>query len=97
MFVISHFLYTLAGVVSLLFKALNFIIFLRVIMSWVSADSRNQIVQFTLRVTEPILAPIRRIIPVSGIDVSPIIAFFIIVFLRGFIVGILYNLAYNLR
>ena len=97
MFIISNFLFTLAVVLNLVFKTLNFIIFVRVIMSWVSADSRNQIVQFILKVTEPILAPIRRILPVSGIDLSPMIAFFVIMFLRGFIVRVLYDLAFQLR
>ncbi|MCK5492650.1 MAG: YggT family protein [Candidatus Omnitrophica bacterium] len=97
MFIISNFLFTLAGVISLIFKILNFIIFVRVIMSWVSADPRNKIVQFILKVTEPILAPIRRVLPVSGIDLSPMIAFFLIMFLRNFVVRVLYDLAFHYR
>ncbi|MCK4916692.1 MAG: YggT family protein [Candidatus Omnitrophica bacterium] len=97
MFIISNFLFTLAGVLSFVLKTFNFIIFVRVIMSWVSADPRNKIVQFILNVTEPILAPIRRVLPVSAIDLSPMIAFFLIMFLRGFVVRILYDLAFHYR
>ncbi|MCK5493903.1 MAG: YggT family protein [Candidatus Omnitrophica bacterium] len=97
MFIISNFLFTLAGVLSFVLKTFNFIIFVRVIMSWVSADPRNKIVQFILNVTEPILAPIRRVLPVSVIDLSPMIAFFLIMFLRGFVVRILYDLAFHYR
>jgi YggT family protein len=48
-------------------------IFLRIVMSW-GASPRNRLLHFLIRLTEPILAPFRRIIPPLGMfDISPII------------------------
>ncbi|MEO9336298.1 YggT family protein [Mesorhizobium sp. SB112] len=64
------------------------------IFSWLYAfgvvNSRNQFVgaigNFLFRVTEPVLAPIRRILPdLGGIDISPIILLLLLFFLRQFI------------
>lgn len=64
------------------------------IFSWLYAfnvvNSRNQFVgtigNFLFRATEPVLAPIRRVLPdLGGIDISPIIVLLIIFFLRQFI------------
>ena len=64
------------------------------IFSWLYAfnvvNSRNQFVNtigtFLFKVTEPVLAPIRRILPdLGGIDISPIIVLLIIYFLRQFL------------
>jgi YggT family protein len=62
-----------------------------VIMSWLIAfnvvNTRNQFVamvaDFLFRITEPALRPIRRFMPnLGGIDISPIILFLIIIFIR---------------
>jgi len=69
-------------------------------MSWVSPDPFNPIVQFLEKSTEPILYPIRKILPFSfrsGIDISPIIAFLAIMFLRSFLVSTLLDLAMRLK
>ncbi len=64
------------------------------IFSWLYAfnvvNSRNQFVgtigNFLFKATEPVLAPIRRILPdLGGIDISPIIVLLLIFFLRQFI------------
>ncbi|MEQ1953730.1 YggT family protein [Mesorhizobium sp. CN2-181] len=64
------------------------------IFSWLYAfnvvNSRNQFVNtigtFLFKVTEPVLAPIRRMLPdLGGIDISPIIVLLIIYFLRLFL------------
>jgi len=74
--------------------ALQFYIYLViawVVLSWLIAfnvvNTRNQFVamvaDFLYRLTEPALRPIRRIMPNLGaIDISPIILFFIIIFIR---------------
>jgi len=61
----------------------------RVILSWVASPvSRNPIVQFIRQVTEPILAPIRSILPRTGMfDLSPMVALFAIYFLQSLIAG----------
>ena len=71
------------------------IIIIRALISWVSPDPYNPIVRFLYRVTEPVLRPVRRILPVSGmgIDFSPLIVILVIYFLRIFLVRILFQLA----
>ena len=69
-------------------------------MSWVSPDPFNPIVQFLEKSTEPILYPIRKILPFNfrfGIDISPIIAFLVIMFLKSFLVNTLLDLAARLK
>lgn len=97
MFVLSHFISSLARIIDLLLVALYWLILIRALISWVNPDPYNPIVQFLYRTTEPILNPIRRLLPVMGIDISPILAFFGIIFLRSFLVATLSDLASRLR
>jgi len=93
MFVLSNFVNALAAVVSILLTIMYWLILIRALISWVNPDPFNPIVQFLMRVTEPVLEPIRRLLPALPIDISPIIAFFIIIFLQRFLVASLYDLA----
>jgi len=65
------------------------LIVLRVILSWVASPvSRNPLVQLVRQVTEPILAPIRSILPRTGMfDLSPMVALFAIYALQSLIAG----------
>lgn len=93
MFVLGNFVDALAYLINILFTIMQCLIFVRALISWVNPDPFNPIVQFLMRVTEPVLEPIRRLLPSMGIDISPIIAFFIIRFLQMFLVPSLYDLA----
>ncbi len=95
MFVISNFLSALATMLDLVLSAYIWIIIGRAIVSWVSADPYNPIVRFVYEVTEPLLSRIRRVVPIfgGGIDFSPMILIIAIMFLRGFIVPTLQQLA----
>jgi YggT family protein len=97
MFVMGNFISALAYLVNILFTIMQCLIFVRALISWVNPDPFNPIVQFLMRVTEPVLEPIRRILPPMGIDFSPIIAFFLIRFLQMFLVPSLYDLASRLQ
>lgn len=97
MFVLSNFLVAVANIVSILLSFLYWVILIRALISWVNPDPYNPIVQFLHRVTEPILEPIRRIMPPMSIDLSPIIAFLLIIFLKSFLVQTLYDISYQLR
>lgn len=80
--------------VELFLDLLNIAIFIRVILSWLPIDRYNPLVQFLHSITEPILAPIRRNIPSVGMmDLSPIIAFFLIQVVQA----IVHNLAGSVR
>lgn len=61
--------------INLLFYALNLAILVRVIVSWLNVNPYNPLVSFVYQITDPILLPLRRIIPPVGmIDVTPIVA-----------------------
>jgi YggT family protein len=50
-------------------------IFFRAILSWFSMDPRNPLVSLLDQITEPILAPLRRVVPRLGmIDITPLVA-----------------------
>jgi YggT family protein len=62
-----------------LFLALWLLIFGRVLMSWVDPQGRNQISAFLIQTTEPILAPVRRALPQTGMfDWSPLIVLLVL-------------------
>ena len=95
MFVVSNFLGALARIVDVLLWAYMWVIIIRALLSWVSPDPYNPIVRFFYQVTEPVLRPIRRRLPLwqMGVDLSPIIVILIIVFLQYFLVPVLYETA----
>ena len=54
-------------------------IFVRAIISWVITDPRNQLVSALDQITEPILAPLRRVMPRMGaLDLTPMVAILIL-------------------
>jgi YggT family protein len=58
-------------------------ILVRVILSWFPIDPSNPIIRIVWEITEPILAPFRRVIPRIGMfDLSPLAAFLVISFLQ---------------
>ena len=81
----------IGAIVHLLNLVINILIILlvvRALISWVSPDPYNPIVQFLHRATEPILRPIRRLVPIRGIpiDFSPMIAIVILYCIQSFFV-----------
>lgn len=68
-----------------LLSVLIFFIFIRVLSSWF-VFARNTFMGFVMRVTDPIMRPVQRLIPPIGmIDISALIVLLIISFLQGFI------------
>jgi YggT family protein len=73
----------LVNFLNLLLGVLWLAILVRVILSWFPLDPSNPIIRLVWDVTEPILAPFRRVIPRIGMfDLSPLAAFLVISFLR---------------
>jgi len=99
MFVMGNFIFAVAVILQYLITILTWIIIIRALISWVNPDPYNVIVQILHRITEPILSPIRRIIPMrnAGIDISPIIAILLLWFVRLFVVNSLLGLAIRLK
>jgi YggT family protein len=84
----------LFGVIDIALGWYMVLVLAAVIVSWLVAfnvvNTRNQFVsmvgEFLYRITEPALRPIRNVLPnLGGIDISPVILFLIIIFLRGVI------------
>ncbi|MFA5087554.1 MAG: YggT family protein [Candidatus Omnitrophota bacterium] len=97
MFVLGNLIISFAKIIDILLVIAYWLILIRALISWVNPDPYNPIVQFLYRTTEPILAPIRRLLPAMSIDISPIIAFLGIVFLKSFLVQTLLELGYRFR
>ncbi len=77
----------IAQIINLLYYALLILIFARFILSWVRPDPYHPtwgpVLRFVYNATEPLLAPIRRILPATGgLDFSPMILLFGLYFLR---------------
>ncbi len=70
--------------ISTLFSYAAWLIVVRALMSWVSPDPRNVVVQLIYGLTEPILAPFRRLVPPIGIiDLSAMVAIFLLFFISS--------------
>ncbi len=62
------------SLLNLVFSIYVMTIFLRIILSWINPDPRNPVVSMLYSLTEPVLAPARRIIPtLGGLDLSPLV------------------------
>jgi YggT family protein len=84
----GSFLAAILEVFFIILTMIQWLVIAAALISWVSPDPRNPIVQFLYRVTEPILRPFRRILPpgrTGGIDLSPILVILLIVFLKIFL------------
>ena len=73
-------------IIFLLIQMMTFLIFFRVILSWVMTTTRNEFLisayQVLVQLTDPILAPLRRIVPMVGMfDFTPIVAIILLQFI----------------
>jgi YggT family protein len=94
MFVVNNFFAALGSVVYYVLELYMYVVIARALISWVNPDPWNPIVQFLEKVTEPALAPLRRMIGWRlGVDLSPVILILIIIFLQKFIVPSLFQMA----
>jgi len=81
--IIGYVLYGLLSFYSLL-------IFMRIVFSYVMVSYSNRMMRFLVNATEPMLGPLRRIVPpVGAFDISPIVAFIIVWLLQAAIAGTL--------
>jgi YggT family protein len=57
----------------------SLVLFVSIILSWVNLSPDNPIVKVVQRLTEPVLAPVRRVLPAAGgFDLSPLVVLFAI-------------------
>lgn len=83
---------SLAAIIGLAFRVFELLILARILLSWVQLDPYNPIVQFVFRTTEPILAPIRRVLPQTGMfDLSPLVAIIGAMVLQTIVVQLIFS------
>ncbi len=78
---------------NLLFTILIFAIIARALLSWFPIDPYHPIAQFLFQITEPVLAPLRRVVPAIGMmDITPIVALILLQVLQAIVANILTSL-----
>jgi len=98
MFMLSNFLLAVAKLIDFVLGAYIWVVIGRAVISWVNADPYNPIVRFLVQITEPVLSRIRRFLPpLGGIDLSPMLLIFAIIFIQSFLVPTLQQIALSLR
>ena len=79
--------WALIAIFSLFLNILFYAMIISVILSWVAPRSHNPGAELVAQITEPVLAPFRRIIPsLGGLDISPIFAFIVIQLLQSWLI-----------
>ena len=82
---------TVAYVVDMAFEVYIFILFARVICSWIRVNPYGKVFQFIFSLTEPLLAPIRRLMPKTMmLDFSPMILMFVLILLQRLLLTLIY-------
>lgn len=71
-----------------LIEVYYWLLLLRVLLSWIIRDPENRFYHFLYSITEPLLAPIRRILPSMGLDISPIVLFLVLRLVSGLLYGL---------
>ncbi len=99
MFILGNFIAAVAHVIDILLTIYMWIVIISAALSWVNPDPYNPIVRLLRQLTEPVMAPIRRRIPLqgAGMDFSPILVLLAIIFLQSFLVSSMIQLAGHLH
>lgn len=66
------------GLVNSVLSIYSLLILVRALLSWFNISSLSGLYYILIRITEPVLGPIRKLIPLQGIDISPVIAILLI-------------------
>jgi YggT family protein len=98
MFIFGNILTGIAEVLDVVLSIYMWVIIIRALISWVNPDPYNPIVQILQKMTEPVLRPLRKLVPTYriGVDLSPLIAILIIIFLRAALIKTLYRLGMSM-
>ena len=88
----------IANAINIIFRAYTILIFARVIVSWIRIDPYHPfwgpILRFVFQATEPIMQPIRRLLPnMGGLDFTPLIVLIGMDLLRVLLINVLVGLA----
>ena len=85
---------TLIWIINIVFGIYEFLILIRVLLSWVNVSPYHPLVRILYAVTDPLLRPLRRIIPPIGgaLDISPAVALILLYIVQRILVGLLLRL-----
>jgi YggT family protein len=73
---------SVVGILTIFVYVFFIAIMVRVVFSWIGPDMRNPLFRISYQMTEPVLAPVRNLLPqTAGIDLSPMIVTFLLFFL----------------
>jgi len=100
MFILGNLVHAMAVVIDNVFKLYGFVIMVAVLITWVSPDPFNPLVQLLRGVTEPLFDWVRQHVPfarVGMLDLSPMLVLFLLWFLRIFLVQSLLDVSVRLR
>lgn len=98
--VLGNFVFAIAKLLDLAISLYVIIIIIRAILSWFNPNPYGSGMMFLTRITDPVLERIRRLLPLGGgvgLDLSPIIAIFVLLFIKYFLVVSLYDISANLK
>lgn len=80
---------SIGGLLAALIQLLILAILARAVLSWFVRDPSNPIMQALNSITDPILEPLRRIMPRMGMmDFTPLVAIIVLSIIRGMVAGI---------
>jgi YggT family protein len=76
-----------------IFKIYEVAVIVRVLLSWIQVETNHPIIRFVFNITEPLMAPIRNLLPTTriGIDFSPLIVLFLLELIQKALVNLLYS------
>ena len=89
MILLANFMGALARIIHILLMIYVWVVIIRAVLSWVNVPSLYQVHVVLYYLTEPVMRPLRRIVPptkLGGIDISPILVILIILFVDSFLV-----------
>ncbi|MGE5405521.1 MAG: YggT family protein [Candidatus Saccharibacteria bacterium] len=73
-----------------IFRSLQTLIIIRVFLSYVQHDRRNPVIRFIYDITEPIMAPFRKVLPpINEIDFSPVLVLFVLALVQQLLINII--------
>jgi YggT family protein len=99
MLLLANLIIALGKVLGLVLDVYMWVVIVRALLSWVNPDPYNPIVRLLHWLTEPVLRPVRRIIPLGavGLDLSPMLVIVAIIFIKQFLVASLIEWGFRLK
>lgn len=84
---------TLVQIISIFFQLFSLLILARILISWFRPDPNNAIFQFIYSATEPVLAPVRRLLPSTGMfDLSPMVVLIGMIVLERLLISLVISM-----